>query len=311
MEKYKYIFGPIPSRRLGLSLGVSTIPQKYCNYSCVYCQLGRTSHLTNDRKEFYSVLDILDEFKNYIKKSPKFDVVTLVGEGEPTLYSNLKELTLGIKKITSKPIALITNGSLLNNIDVQKDLEDIDILLPSLDAYDIDSFRKIHRPYGKIHYEDTIQGLIDFSHIFKGQIWLEIMLLDELNDDAKSIIKIKDIISKIKYTKIYINTVVRPPAEPWVKKASKDAINMAVNILGGVSIDALKEGGFYSEIKDNYEAILSIIKRHPMNQHELKVFLKSRNCENNDISNIYNKLKDDKNVEALEFKGYFTYRAIM
>ncbi|MCY6485094.1 radical SAM protein [Clostridium aestuarii] len=306
MKEFKYIFGPVPSRRMGLSVGVSPIPRKACNYSCAYCQLGRTDRMTNQRSEFFKLSDILDEFKEYLKEQFKFDVVTIVGEGEPTLYSKLGELILELKKLTSKPIAVITNSALLYDKEVRKELMNADIVLPSLDAHNENIFKKVNRPYGKIKYEEVYQGLVEFSKEYKGELWLEVMIIKDLNDDEKSLIEIKEVLNNIKYSRLYINTPVRPPAEEWVKQASKQSIELAVNILGGISIDMLDSEGFFSEVEDDYEAILSIIRRHPMNQYEIRKFLESRKCSN--IEEIFTRLKNDNNVQTVEYKGYNTYR---
>ncbi|WP_125154748.1 radical SAM protein [Clostridium rectalis] len=308
MDEFKYIYGPIPSRRLGLSLGISTIPKKFCNYSCVYCQLGRTNNLTNKRQEFFPIKDILNEFTLYLKSNPKFDVVSLVGEGEPTLYSKMGELIKEIKKLTSKPVCVITNGGLINDINVSKELLNADIVLPSLNAFDENSFRKINRAYGKIKFQECYNGLVAFSKIYKGELWLEIMLVDGFNDDETSLLKLKSLADKINYSRIYINTCVRPPAESFIKPSSKEAINLACDILKGISIDRFVQGEFFSEILDNYHAILSIIKRHPMNHHEISCFLESRNCNLDEIDSLFKKLNNDKTIEVINYKGYHIYR---
>lgn len=309
MKEFKYIFGPVPSRRMGLSVGVSPIPAKYCNYSCAYCQLGRTDKMTNSRYEFFKVSDIIKEFREYLKEDFKFDVITIVGEGEPTLYSKLGELILELKKLTSKPIAVITNGSILYDENVQNELMNADIVLPSLDAYDESVFKKINRPYGKIDFKDVCEGLVDFSKKYKGELWLETMIIKDFNDDCTSLEKLKKLIQKVDYDRLYINTPVRPPAEKWVKEASFESMKMASSILEGISIDILNSEGFFSEIEDDYEAIMSIIRRHPMNQHEIIKFLDSRKCYNKE--EIIEKLNEDKKVKVLNYKGYNTYRGVM
>ena len=145
MNDFKYVFGPIPSRRLGRSLGISPLPKKTCNYSCIYCQLGRTDKMTNKRQEFYKTEDIIAEFKQYLKDSDKFDIVTVVGEGEPTLAANLGELVVALKALTDKPVAVITNGALLSDPQVREELCHADMVLPSLDAYNQEISKKIDR----------------------------------------------------------------------------------------------------------------------------------------------------------------------
>jgi wyosine [tRNA(Phe)-imidazoG37] synthetase (radical SAM superfamily) len=302
----KYIYGPVPSRRLGLSLGVSPIPKKTCNYSCVYCQLGRTDHMTNSRQLFYPVEDITGEFDDFIKNNIEFDVVTIVGEGEPTLYSGLGELICEIKKRTDKPVAVITNGAFLYDSNLRSELCNADIVLPTFDAYDETSFEKINRPYGRIHFDMIYDGLKTFSEEYTGQLWIELMLIAGVNDDDESLCKYSEILKSIRYDRLYINTPVRPPAEPNIKQVSHEKMKHAVDILGGISIDLLSSIGFHSDIKDPYEAIISIIKRHPMNQHEIEGFLQLRGCGDAEI--IADRLKNDVSVAMVHYKGYYTFR---
>lgn len=302
----KYIFGPVPSRRLGKSLGISPIPRKTCNYSCIYCQLGRTDKMTGERKEFFPLKDIINEFKEYLKESFDFDVVTIVGEGEPTLYSKLGELIKEVKKITDKPVAVITNGALLSSKEVRDELMNADIVLPSIDGYNEETAKKIDRPLGTIHFKDELEGLIEFSKEYKGQLLLEIMLISEINCDKNSIGYFKEILKKIKYDKVYLNTPVRPPAESFVKVVSQEEMKYAVEKLGGISIDMLSSGEFFSEIEDSYEAILNIIRRHPMNQFEINSFLNSRKEKLG--YNIFEKLESDEKINCILYKGIKTYR---
>ena len=304
--EFKYIYGPVPSRRLGLSLGVSIIPKKACNYSCIYCQLGRTDRMTNTRQLFYPVGDIIEELDKVLQNNISFDVVTIVGEGEPTLYLGLGELIEEIHKRTDKPVAVITNGALLYELQVQAELSNADIVLPSLDAYDELSFKKINRPYGSLKFSEVIRGLKDFSKKYRGQLWIEIMLMKGINDDDMSLNKYAETLKKIKYDKLYLNTLVRPPAESYVKVVEHEKMNHAAEILGGISIDLLESQGFHSEIKDDYEAVLSIIKRHPMNQFEIAAFLQSRGCSKIEV--VFNKLKQDKKVVVINYRGYDIYR---
>lgn len=306
MSDFKYIYGPVPSRRLGLSLGVSPIPEKTCNYSCIFCQLGRTNKMTNQRISFFDCDEIIKELCEYLRQEIPFDAITVVGEGEPTLYSDLGKLLKSIKNYTDKPVAVITNGALMYDDEVKNDLLEADIVMPSLDYFNEESFRKINRPYGTLKFEKVYKGLVDFSHQYQGKLWLEVMLISGFNDSKEAIQKIKHLAENIKYDKLYINTPVRPPAESCAKQVNDDVIEYAVNELGGLSIDKLISSGFYSEIKDDYEAVLSIIKRHPMNQFELRAFLESRNAKN--IDDIISRLYEDFNVEKVNYKNYITFR---
>jgi len=302
----KYVYGPVPSRRLGVSLGISPIPKKTCNYSCIYCQLGRTDHMTNTRQMFFSVEDIMAEFDEVLREKIRFDVVTIVGEGEPTLYLGLGELIDEIKKRTDKPVAVITNGALLYDSQLQSELGRADIVLPTMDAYDEESLKRINRPHGSLKFEDIKRGLEEFSEKYQGQLWIEIMLMKDVNDDDESLGKYAEMLKRIKYDKLYLNTPVRPPAESEVSIVDHEKMDHAAELLGGISIDLLSSEGFHSEIADDHAAILSIIKRHPMNQFEIEGFLASRG--RSDIDRFLDELRQDEKVEVINYKGYDTYR---
>lgn len=306
MKEFHYIFGPIPSRRLGRSLGISPLPKKTCNYSCIYCQLGRTNHMTNQRQEFYKTEDILKEFREYLKDSDKFDIVTVVGEGEPTLCSNLGELICGLKEMTEKPVAVITNGALLSDPQVRVELCHADMVLPSLDAYDQETAKRIDRPYGTIRFEEEFQGLKEFCEMYQGELWLEIMLVDGINDDENSIEKFKELLKELRYDRLYLNTPVRPPAEEGVNVVTPERMQFAVEELGGISIEMLSSGSFFSEIEDDYEAVKSIIGRHPMNQFELNGFLDSRKTEDKEA--LMKRMEQDEEIDVINYKGIFTFR---
>lgn len=302
----KFIYGPIPSRRLGFSLGISAIPKKTCNYSCIYCQLGRTNHLTNSRQMFYPVEDIVQEFEEAIKGNVKYDVVSIVGEGEPTLYLGLGKLIKEIKLRTDKPVAVITNGAYLFDENVQEELMNADIVLPSLNAYNEETFKKINRSSGQINFHNSFEGLKSFSKNYKGEIWLEIMFVQGYNDDDESLLKFKELLKEIRYDRLYLNTPVRPPAEDYVVASTHQQIEKAVELLGGISIDLLSSKVYQSSISDDYEAIISIIQRHPMNQHEIEGFLRTRDCNN--VEFIFLKLQNDNKVVMINYKGYIIYR---
>jgi wyosine [tRNA(Phe)-imidazoG37] synthetase (radical SAM superfamily) len=255
---------------------------------------------------FFTVEEIMVEFDEILGNQIQFDVVTIVGEGEPTLYLGLGQLILEIKKRTDKPIAVITNGALLSDAKLRGELYQADIVLPTLDAFDEESFKRINRPHGKIDFYMVHDGLVTFSKEYQGQLWLELMLMQGINDDENSLNKYAEQLKELHYDRLYINTPIRPPAEAGVSAVSHDHMSRAVDLLGGISIDLLESEGFHSEIEDHYEAILSIIKRHPMNQFEIIGFLKSRGIENGD--GLFHRLKQDNNVAVIQYKGYDTYR---
>ncbi|MGM0386037.1 MAG: radical SAM protein [Actinomycetota bacterium] len=306
METVQHVYGPVPSRRLGLSLGISPIPKKTCNYSCVYCQLGRTDRLTNDRQWFYRVADIVAEFEAAMRASGRIDAITVVGEGEPTLFAGLGELITELRARTDRPVAVITNGALLCDPQVRHELANADIVLPSMDAWDEASFRQINRPHRRLHWPEIHEGLRNFSREYAGELWLEIMLMKGVNDDDESLRRYADLLRDLRYDRLYLNTPVRPPAEPEVEAVDHETMARAAEALGGTSIDLLASVGFRSRVADDHEALLGIIKRHPMNQFEIESFLVGRG--NTDPAAALERLARDPEVAVVHYRGIDTYR---
>ncbi len=271
MKSLKFVYGPVPSRRLGESLGVNPIPLKTCNYSCVYCQLGRTLHLINERQEFFKKEEILDEIFYAIESNRgKIDFVTFVGEGEPTLNKNLGWLIKETKK-SGLPVAVITNGALLYREDVREDLQEADVVLPSLDTAIEETFRVLNRPHRDLKISKIIEGMVQFRRVYRGKLWYEVMLVKGLNDSEKELEALKEAFERIKPDRIYINVPIRPPAESWVEPPDEDALVRASAILGDViPINFPESGEFVIEgFDDPVEAIVSICKRHPMRLDEI------------------------------------------
>ncbi|MCG2721919.1 MAG: radical SAM protein, partial [Thermodesulfovibrionales bacterium] len=208
----KYVYGPVPSRRLGFSLGIDVIPYKTCTLNCIYCQIGRTTQKTLDRRPYNQKADILKEVKDVLKRKQQIDYITFSGSGEPTLNSDIGALIKEVKACTSLPVAVLTNGTLLFMEDVQKDLMNADVVLPSLDAASAQVFRRVNRPHHSLEIETILDGLKRFRKLFRGRIWLEIMLIKGLNDNAEELLCMRNAISEIQPDRVHLNTVVRPPS---------------------------------------------------------------------------------------------------
>jgi wyosine [tRNA(Phe)-imidazoG37] synthetase (radical SAM superfamily) len=221
---------------LGLSLGISLTPYKICNFDCVYCQLGKTTAKTVERKEYANIEEILNELKLWLENNPleakKLNYLTLSGAGEPTLNIKIDWLISQIKKITNIPIAIITNASLLNIPLVRQAIKAADLILPSLDSITPEIFNQIDRPHPQIKIEEIINGLIDFKKEFSGKIWLEVMLVKGINDDLRQIKKLKAVIEKIEPQKIQLNSPVRTTTEPNILPVDKNKLKKIQEILG-------------------------------------------------------------------------------
>ena len=213
-------------------MGVDIVPLKACTLNCVYCQLGRTSRLTVERKEYVPVEPVLAELKTRLAEGVNADFITISGSGEPTLNSRLGELIDGIRKITKIPVAILTNGTLLFRPDVRKDCAKADVVLPSLDAGDEQTFQNINRPHPSITIENHICGLCDFRKEYTGQIWLEVFIIDGINTAPEQLAAIRDTIGLIRPDKVQLNTAVRPTAEKGIKKVDSQKLNEIATFLG-------------------------------------------------------------------------------
>jgi wyosine [tRNA(Phe)-imidazoG37] synthetase (radical SAM superfamily) len=270
----KYVFGPVPSRRLGQSLGIDTIPLKTCNWNCVYCQLGRTVPLTNERREYIPCDLILAQVQEALANHEpgEIDWLTFVGSGEPTLHKGLGKLIDRVKELTYLPVAVITNGSLLYVPQVRQALKTADAVLPSLDAGSAPLYRRINRPHSQTTFERLVNGLILFRREYTGKLWIEVMLVRGLNDSDQALADIAALLRRIQPDEVHINLPTRPPAETWVQPADEETLLKALVIFSDVArVIHPSEGAFDLGCCDSVlEAILAIITRHPMRQDQLQ-----------------------------------------
>ncbi len=269
----KHVFGPVPSRRLGQSLGVDPIPFKTCNWNCVYCQLGRTTPLTNARRDYFPpdviVAQVGDALKSHLPG--EIDWVTFVGSGEPTLHASLGWMIRQVKALTSIPVAVITNGSLLYRTEVRDELIAADAVLPTLDAGNVNLYRAMNRPHPFLSFDSLIEGLIAFRSAFSGRLWLEVMLVRGLNDSEEALRELAAHVKRIRPDEVHINLPVRPPAEKWVNPSEQEGLMRATALLGDIAhIVHPAEGTFdlsgHANIAD---AVVGVIARHPMREEEL------------------------------------------
>jgi wyosine [tRNA(Phe)-imidazoG37] synthetase (radical SAM superfamily) len=270
----KYVFGPVPSRRLGQSLGIDTIPLKTCNWNCVYCQLGRTQPVICKRADYFPPADILAEVQQALEAHTpgEIDWITFVGSGEPTLHAGIGWLIRQTKTLTDIPVAVITNGSLLYDPHVRHELAAADAVLPTLDAGTSTLHRRINRPHPSATFRRLVTGLIDFRCRYIGRLWVEVMLVRGLNDTEQALKDIASILCRVEPDEIHISLPTRPPAETWVQPADEEGVMRALAILGEVArvlhpAVGRFDLGSYENLAD---AVISIITRHPMRQEELE-----------------------------------------
>jgi len=305
-QKSGHVFGPVPSRRLGRSLGIDLIPSKTCTYDCLYCQVGRTTQKTVERKIWIPVDEIIAELKD--KLSTKPDYITLSGSGEPTLYSDCGRLIREIKKITNIPIAVITNGSLLFMPDVRKDIEDADMVIPSLDAGDEETFKKINRPAAEITFDKMLQGLMDFRNEFAGKYWLEVFIVAGLNDSDEQIDSLAACIEKIKPDRVQLNTVTRPPAEDVGAVSHQRLEQIAQRIYKNTEVIAdFKSDDKTGDFKVKSDDVIEMLKRRPCSAEDIASGLKMSKLE---VLKHIEKLIDSGRIEAVRQNDKIYYKAI-
>lgn len=271
------VFGPVPSRRLGLSLGIDVVPYKVCSFDCIYCQLGRTTRKTLQRQAFVDINDVIAELREAVPRA-KANYITLSGSGEPTLSLDVARLIQQIKKLTSTPVAVLTNGSLLSRPDLRQELLDADLVVPSLDACSQQVFERINRPCPGLCIDDIVDGLERFSKDYRGKMWVEIMLVKGVNDGEEELERISSALKHVRAAKIQLNTVERPPAEAWAGRLSVEEMERAKGYfddraelivsagLAGASEESTLddgEGGQLTSLTARLRSVLDLLRRRP------------------------------------------------
>lgn len=302
MVEIGYVFGPVPSRRLGYSLRIDSIPFKTCTLNCIYCQLGRTAHTTLLRKEYVTVEEIIKEVKAAISSGKTIDYLTFSGSGEPTLNSKIGEMIRKIKKFTSIPIAVITNGTLLCLREVREDLKAADVVIPSLDAATQKTFEKINRPFPSLRIEEIIGGIVEFRKIFAGKLYLEIMLVKGINDSPQELLAIKKAVKEINPDKIQLNTPVRPPAEAWITAVEKEQLEKIKELLGEKAeiIAEFQRKETHAYLKNIEEEIYALLLRRPVTLQEISATL---GLHLNEVVKYIEILEKEGKVKTEEYAG--------
>lgn len=305
-----YIFGPVPSRRLGRSLGVDLVPNKVCSLNCIYCQVGPTTNQTLVRSEYAPASEILKELKNYFEKGlgPVPDVITFSGSGEPTLNSKIGELIIRTKRLFPKiPVSVLTNGTLLWDPQVRHELKSADIVIPSLDAATEETFLKVNRPHPNLKLEDVIKGLFAFKKIYSGELWVEVLLVKNFNDLPQELKAIKEILDKLKPDKIQLNTVVRPPQESWALPLERERMEKICAIFGSRCeiIAGFERKELSSNIPDLKRAIVEIVKRRSVTDEDIS---ESLGVDINEVKTALNELINEKSIKKVSFHNKIFYQ---
>ncbi len=306
-----YVFGPIPSRRLGQSLGIDPVPLKTCNWNCVYCQLGRSVPLVNERREYAPREAMIEEVGQVLSRARpgEIDWITFVGSGETTLHSGLGWLVRQVKARTALPVAVITNGSLLYLPEVREDLSAADAVLPSLDAGDARLYRRIVRPHPDATFERLVDGLAAFRNEYRGKLWVEVMLVRGLNDTDDALRDLASVLAKVRPDEIHVVQPDRPACEPWVQPSDREgqlrvqaALGHIARIIQPAAGDFTRSGG-----ASLVDAVVEIITRHPMREEELIRTLQQ--WSPGELTAVLQELEDSGRAQAVERNGIRYYCA--
>ncbi len=302
------VFGPVPSRRLGRSLGVNNIPSKHCTYSCIYCQLGITKKITIDRRGFYKPEDIALEVAKRIETiRDGVEYVTFVSDGEPTLDVNLSKTVKLIREITDKPLAILSNASLIWMPEVSKDLQLFDLVSLKLDSTIKEVWRRINRPHPDLNLLKILEGVEKFQKEFEKSLIFEVMLVKGVNDTLENARSVSSYLSSLKFEKVYIAVPTRPPTLPWVKPPDTARFNIFYGVLrdtlGPEMVDTLvKSEGPDFYISQNVEdEILSIVRVHPLREDYASLLIRRRGG-NPEI--IIRKMVEEGKVRIKTYQGY-------
>ena len=306
---YKYLFGPVPSRRLGMSLGVDLVPHKVCSLNCVYCECGRTTDLTVERKEYIPYDGVVRELAHYFAHKPLPDYVTFSGSGEPTLNSRIGDVLQFIKTNSQAPVAVLTNGTLFYDKTVRKELLKADVVLPSLDAAEELAFRKINRPWHKLNIPDYIKGLIDLRKEYKGLIWLEVLIIPGLNDTRENLQALKDAFLQIQPDEVQLNTLDRPGAVENIRAATRKELQEIVDFWNLPQVKVIAAAPDRKKIvsyRDDMEsAILETIRRRPCTLEDLHKIL---GLHINEVNKYLDVLEDEQKIVSIREKRGLFYK---
>lgn len=304
------IFGPVPSRRLGKSIGVNNIPPKVCSFSCAYCQVGRAIEMTTDRREFYPAEELYKELQQKISNLgsdvSSVDYITLVADGEPTLDINLGKM-INLFKQTGIKVAIITNSTLLKLKEVRDELMNADWVSVKVDAVSEEVWRKVDRPHYKLDLAQHLDGIRQFASEYKGILVTETMLIKGINDQENTVSETANFINTINPSIAYLGIPTRPPTESWAVAPDEQIINMAYQIFNskGIKTEYLigYEGNEFTFTGSPKDDILSITAVHPMREDAVIEFVKKSGSN----FSIVDDLVKDNLLSCVEFQNHNFY----
>jgi len=308
--QYKCLFGPVPSRRLGISLGVDLVPMKTCSMNCIYCECGKTSHLTLERKEYVSFEAVKKELTHYLGHHARPDYITFSGSGEPTLNSKIGDVIRFLKdRVPDVPVAVLTNSTLFSQKQVRSDIKNALVVIPSLDAATEKIFNKINRPFPHLHVDKIIDGLIRFRKEFNGKIWLEVFIIPGMNDTISELNALKLVIGKIKPDQVHLNTLDRPGSVSTLRAATRKELEHVLDVFqmenAAIVADPPEHKELFAYRKDTAAAIMGTIARRPCTSKDLSEIL---GLQVKEVDTYLKSLEADEKIKVVKQKRGLFYQ---
>lgn len=303
-QSYKYLFGPVPSRRLGRSLGVDLTPFKTCSFDCVFCQLGRTTNKTLERREYVPTAEVTQELQHWIEHDGQADTITLSGSGEPTLHTDFDTIIADIQDSTTIPVAVLTNGSMLWDKAVRDGAARANIVKVSLSAWNPLSFKRVNRPHPDLTLERIVEGARRLREMFPGELWVEVFIVWGMNSDQNDVSEIAELVRSIEPDRVQLNTAVRPPAESFVRAAPIEELAKLAELFtppGEVAAEFSSE--LSSTVQANEETILEMLARRPCTAEQIATVF---DMHGNEVSKYLGKLSRTGQIQP-ERKGDYVY----
>ena len=308
--QYNTLFGPVPSRRLGISLGIDLVPMKTCTLNCIYCECGKTSHLTLERKEYVSFETVKKELTHYLAHHARPDYITFSGSGEPTLNSKIGDVIRFLKEqVPDVPVAILTNSTLFSHKQVRSDIKNAKVVIPSLDAATEKIFKKINRPFPHLHVDKIIDGLIRFRKEYSGKMWLEVFIIPRINDTKEELNILKQVIGKIKPDQVHLNTLDRPGSVSTLRAATREELEHVLDVFqmdnATIVADPPEHKVLLPYRKDTADTILGTIARRPCTSKDLSEIL---GLQVEEVEIHLKSLETGKKIRIVKQKRGFFYQ---
>lgn len=307
---HKHIFGPVLSRRLGLSLGIDLIPFKTCSYDCAYCECGHTTERTIHRRDFFPADEVIAELRDVLSSRPHLDTITLAGSGEPTLAKTIGPVIALVKReYPEYPLTVLTNGSLLADSELRREILPADRVIPTLTTASQQTFERIHRPDPSLRIDSIIRGMEEFRAIYRGELWLEVFVIPGLNTTDEELAGLRAAIARIRPDRVQLNTLDRPAAEGWVQKASDDELARVADILGGTGVEIVGRRNLLSRttraMAGDVDLVRATLSRRPSTVEDL---VETTGMSGGEVAKILGELEDRGEIESQRMARGVFYR---